>query len=296
MPPMAGALHAQRPAGVPDRVELDGTPFFPQTEFACGPAALATVLGAAGVPANPQTLGAEVFLPARKGALQTEMLAGARRHGAVAVLLPPSLEALVREIAAGTPVVVLQNLGLSFAPLWHYAVAVGFDLDAEELLLRSGTTRREAISLRTFEHTWARGGHWAFVAVTPGQLPTSAREQEVVDALVGFERIAEPVAAARAFEGALDRWPANLALAIGLGNSLFAAGRLQPAEAAFAAAAQRHDSAAAWNNLARTRLALGRAEAAREAALHAVARAESAEPQWLQAARETLAATAPSLH
>lgn len=293
---MSAALHGQHPAGLPDRIELDGTPFFPQTEYACGPAALATVLGATGVTADPQALAAEVFLPARKGSLQAEMLAGARRHGTVAVLLPPNLEALLREIAAGTPVVVLQNLGLPYAPLWHYAVAIGFDLDAEELLLRSGTTRREAISLRTFEHTWARSGHWAFVAVAPGQLPATARERDVVEALVGFERVVDPAAAARAYESALGRWPGNLALAIGLGNSLFAAGRLQQAEAAFAAAAQRHDSAAAWNNLARTRLALRREQAAREAALRAVARAESAEPQWLPAARETLAATGASLH
>ena len=293
---MSAALHARHPAGLPERVELGGTPFFAQTEFACGPAALATVLGAAGISADPQVLGAEVFLPARKGTLQAEMLAGARRHGAVAVLLPPNLEALLREVAAGTPAVVLQNLGLSFAPLWHYAVAIGFDLDAEELLLRSGTTRREAISLRTFEHTWARGGHWAFVAMAPGRLPAGAAEQDVVDALVGFERVADPAAAAVAYESALARWPGNLPLAIGLGNSRFAAGRLQQAEAAFVAAARRHDSAAAWNNLARTRIALGLAQAAREAALRAVARAESAEPQWLPAARETLAATAPPLH
>ena len=42
---------AQLPAELPERVELTATPFHPQTEYQCGPAALATVLGDHTVPA-----------------------------------------------------------------------------------------------------------------------------------------------------------------------------------------------------------------------------------------------------
>lgn len=287
--PMSAALRARPPADLPRRVELERTPFFPQTEHHCGPAALATALVAAGLDTDPQRLAAGVFLPAREGSLQIEMLAAARRAGAVATRLPANLEALAREAAAGTPVVVLQNLGLAVSPRWHYAVWIGHDLDAGLALLRSGTTRREAMPLETFELTWARGEHWAFVALPPGRLPLSATEADATDALVGFERVAAPADAARGYEAALARWPASLTLAMGLGNSLFAAGRASESAAAFERAAQRHDSAAAWSNLARARLALGQRDAARDAALRAVARAQSAEPRWLDAARETLA-------
>jgi len=34
---------------LPARVELDATPFFPQRDYQCGPAALATLLSASGV-------------------------------------------------------------------------------------------------------------------------------------------------------------------------------------------------------------------------------------------------------
>ena len=145
------ALQANAPHDLSRKAELVATPFFAQTDHLCGPAALATALGAAGITASPAALSEAVFLPAREGSLQAEMLAGARRHGAVATRIPGTLEGLLREVAAGHVVVLLQNLGLSFAPRWHYAVVVGYDLDASEVLLRSGTTQRAAMRLRTLE-------------------------------------------------------------------------------------------------------------------------------------------------
>lgn len=265
------ALQAKRPADLPPRAELAATPFFPQTAYHCGPAALATALGAAGFSASPERLGERVFLPARQGTLQTEMLAGARREGAVATRLAPSLEGLLREVAAGHPVVVLQNLGLAIAPLWHYAVVIGYDLDAGELLLRSGTTRREAMALRTFEHTWKRSGQWAFVALPPGAWPATAQREAVIEASVGFERTAAPAVAAGVYRSALVRWPGDLSLTMGLGNTLHASGDKAGAARVFRAAAERHDSAPAWINLSSTLLDLGDAQGALAAARQAQA-------------------------
>ncbi|HEY1392670.1 MAG TPA: PA2778 family cysteine peptidase [Methylibium sp.] len=288
VPPQTAALQAQRPTDLPERIELGATPFHPQTEFQCGPAALATLLGAAGVEADPTQLADEVFVPARKGSLQVEMLASARRHGVLAVRLPGELEAVLRELAAGHPVLVMQNLGLSFVPAWHYAVAVGYDLERSDLILRSGRTARELLAFRTFEHTWARSGHWAFAAMPPGQLPATASEVEVTAASVAFERVAPPAQAVQAYAAALQRWPASLTLAMGLGNARAAQGDVEAAAQTFAQAAQSHDSAAAWNNLAQMRLKQGRKAEAVEAARKAVQRAQAAEPQWLAAARSTL--------
>ncbi len=287
-PPQTRALRSTPPAGLATPVDLADVPFFPQTEFECGPAALATVLGAAGIAVRPDELTAQVYLPARRGSLQTEMLATARRRGALAVRLPPTLEALLREVAAGHPVVVLQNLGLSFAPRWHYAVLVGHDLAAREVLLRSGTRRREIMGLSTFEHTWARGGHWAFVTLPPGALPATGTEAEVVAAAVAFERVAPAQAAQRSYDAALARWPGNLSLAMGAGNTRAASGHIAGAAILFEAAAERHDSAAAWINLAEVRLQQGAYPAATAAARRAMAASE-ADPTWRDAARSTLA-------
>ncbi|OYU92712.1 MAG: hypothetical protein CFE45_22265 [Burkholderiales bacterium PBB5] len=289
LPPQTAALGLQAPAGLPRQHELVAVPFFPQTPYLCGPAALATVLAQAGLVADVQSLGEAVFLPAREGSLQLEMIAGARRQGAVATQLPGELTALLREVAAGHPVVVLQNLGLSFAPSWHYAVLVGYDLDTAELVLRSGTTARERLSLRTFEHTWARSGHWAITALAPGQWPATASEAQAQAAAIGFERAAPPAQAAVAYRSLLSRWPGNLVAGIGLGNALQAAGDLPGAALAFGAMGERHDSAVAWNNLARLQLDRGEARLALAAAEKAASRAARAEPQWLPATTETLA-------
>jgi tetratricopeptide (TPR) repeat protein len=284
-PPQSAALAAAQPAGLPPRIELREVPFFPQTPYHCGPAALATVLVHAGLAATPEQLADAVFLPSREGSLQAEMLAAARRFGALAVLLPPQLSGVLSEVAAGNPVVVLQNLGLSIAPRWHYAVLVGHDLAAREVVLRSGATERERMSFALFERTWARGAYWAFAAMQPGRLPLTATEVDAVQAAIGFERVASPVLALRAYDSLVARWPGNLLAGLGQGNTRYAGGDPSGAAAAFERVARQHDSAAAWHNLAATRLQLGQTEAARQAALRAVTRARAAEPAWLDAAQ-----------
>ena len=104
----------------------------------------------AGREATPETLLSQVYVPGRKGSLQAEMLAAARRHRLVAYTLAPRLADLLHEIAAGNPVLGLQNLGLDWVPRWHYAVAIGYDLEERQIVLRSGVTHRLAMSLDTF--------------------------------------------------------------------------------------------------------------------------------------------------
>lgn len=277
------ALLAHPPSDLPVRVEWAQVPFFPQDINQCGPAALATALGAVGVPIAPEVLGTAVFVPVREGSLQVEMLAAPRRHGHIATRIRPDLISLLREVAAGQAPVVLLNLGLSIQPLWHYAVVVGYDLPAGQILLRSGTVKREVMPLSTFEHTWARSSQWAFVVLPPDRLPAQADEAAVTEARVAFERVAPAPQAAQGYRTALQRWPDSLLLGLGLGNALYAAGALADAEAAYAQVAQRHDSAPAWHNLARVRLERRDLSGARTAADAAMRRAQQ-EPSWRDAA------------
>lgn len=278
------ALLEAPPAGLPQQVELERTPYFEQDDYQCGPASLSMVLGAAGFDTRPEDLIGRVFVPGRQGSLQIEMIAAARGQGAVAVPIPGHLDALLKELAAGHPVVVLQNLSLPISPVWHYAVAIGYDLDRRELLLRSGPEHRQRLALSTFEHTWARGEHWAFVALAPGQLPVTATEAELTAALVAFERGAPPREAHRAYESAAARWPDSYVLAIGLGNTAYAAGDRALAAEAFRAAALQHGDGAAWHNLAVVMRELGRLDEAEQAARQAV----EADGPWEAQARAEL--------
>lgn len=249
--PQTQALLRAPSKQLPQRVELAKVPFYPQETHQCGPASLAMALNAGGANVAPQDLVPQVYLPGREGSLQVEMLAAARCNGMLAYELAPNLEDLLAEAADGSPVIVLQNLALSWYPVWHYAVVVGYDLKREEIILRSGLERRQVLPFTTFERTWERAGYWAMVALPPGRLPSTATEAAYVSAAVALEKAGTPESAEAAYEAALKRWPRNLAARIGLGNAAYALGDLKRAEKSYRQATLDHpDSAIAFNNLA----------------------------------------------
>lgn len=251
--------------------ELTEVPFVAQEQYQCGPAALAMALQWSGSTVSANDLVSQVYLPERKGSLQAEMIAAARRAGRVAYRLRPSLRSLIAEVAAGHPVIVLQNLGLEWSPRWHYAVVVGFDLDRQELVLRSGLQRRHILPLPLFERTWQRGERWALVALPPGRLPATAEENVYIGAVAALERLALWPEAQQAYAAGLLRWPRSLAARIGLGNALVALGDLDGAEAVLRQASIDHANAGvAFNNLAEVLARQGRFGEALEAAEHAV--------------------------
>lgn len=261
------------PAELPLRAEAADTPFIEQGDQECGPATLAMVMRHAGLQADVATLKPQVFLPGRQGSLQLEMPAAARRAGLAAYLLPPRLEALLQEVARGHPVIVFQNLGLEALPVWHYAVLMGYERQAQDLVLRlhSGPQADQKMGLELFERSWARGGHWAMVALPTDRLPASLAADEVAAALIRLERL-HPSQAARGYRTALSSWPTHRLLLAGLGSTAHASGDLQAAEQAFARLVREHpDFPEGWHNLAQTRLDRGRVAAAHEAARRAVA-------------------------
>ena len=269
--PQSEALR-QSTADLPPRAELDAVPFFAQEEYQCGPAALAMALNAAGVAVTPDALTEDVYIPGRKGSLQVEMLAAARRRGLLAYELAPELKDVLAEVAAGNPVIVLQNLGLwAFHPYWHYAVVMGYDLQQNQILLHSGTRARRPMSLGLFEFLWKDGGRWSMVALPPGRLPASAQEAKFATAAAALEQSGRIAEARLAYSALLQRWPADLVGLMGLGNSAYALGDLTQAEAAFRRATAAHPlAAAAFNNLAQTLADQGKFDAALEAARKAV--------------------------
>lgn len=273
---------------MPDKAEIKNVPFYAQQDYECGPAALAMVFSAAGVDLTPQQLVEQVYLPGRKGALQIEMLAASRRHGMVSFVLQGSMDALLREVAAGHPVIVFQNLSLPIYPVWHYAVLIGFDRERRTLLLHSGITSTQEMSFFTFEQTWARAGHWAMVALPPDRLPATAEATTMVQSIAALERI-HPRSAQTAYATALKRWPQEHALLLGAGNAAYALRDLPEATDAYRLAVQRHpDFAQAWNNLAQTLLEQGRRDEAAAAISKAVSIGGERLPSYLGLQRQIL--------
>lgn len=236
---------------LPRYVSLEQVPFFPQQAYQCGPAALATSLVHQGVAVTPDELTAKVFLPGRQGSIQMEMVAAARSYGQLVYPLDTKLTTLLTEVAAGNPVLILQNLGLKLMPMWHFAVVVGFDLDNEKILLRSGTEKNYWLALKTFDKTWARGERWAVVTTSPEQIPSTARPEIWLQAASDLEQVGQQEAAAKAYRAATQRWPAQGHAWFAYANQQYALGDKTTAQKAMRTAVEvTPDLAPAWYNLA----------------------------------------------
>lgn len=275
------------PAGDGDRraVLLEHVPFHSQREFQCGPAALTMALNAAGVPVTVDDMIPQVYLPAREGSLQPEMLAATRRNGRISYVINPTPAALLAEVQAGQPVVVLQNLSLPWWPMWHYAVVIGYDLDQQDLVLHTGERDAARVGLRRFDNTWARSDRWAMVALPPGELPESISPLAAAEAISAFERSAAPGTTVSTWVAYTERWPQRALGWFGLGNARYATDDLPGAARAFMAATERDASyGPAWVNLGYVLEELGDRSGARAA----FANAAELEGPWRDVARSEL--------
>jgi tetratricopeptide (TPR) repeat protein len=238
-------------AGLPAQAELTQVPFFPQEKYQCGPAALATVLQASGIETSPEELVTEVYLPGRKGSLQVELVAAARTRDRIAYPVTQDLPSLLRQIAADTPVLVMENLGVKLVPIWHYAVVVGYDLEAGTLVLRSGTKQRRVVGMRRFMSTWNRAQRWGLAVLEPDRLPAEAQPDRYVAAAAGLEAVGRLDAAKQAYVRAHEQWPDSVWPQLGLANLSYRRGELQAAENGYLAAlALDPRNVVAHNNLA----------------------------------------------
>lgn len=217
------------------------------------------MLEEAGAQVTPDELVPLVWLPGRRGSLQPELLAASRRYGRIPYLIAPAFGALLAEVAAGRPVLVLQNLGIAAAPTWHYAVVVGFSPGEGEVILRSGEDPRRVTPAKLFMRTWERSERWGMLALEPGELPADDDAGRYLRAVAAMEATGHLAEAVVAYRAALSRWPHESLVYVGLGNSLLGLGR--PAAAADEyrqALALAPGDVTALNNLANALVMLGR--------------------------------------
>lgn len=208
-------------------------PFFPQEEFQCGPAALATVLVASGVKTSPDILKPQVYLPERQGSLQPELLAATRRAGRIPYVIQDDLATVFAQLQEGRPVLLLQNLRTRQFPVWHYAVLTGIDPGSGKVFLNTGTSEREAMRAGKFARLWDWAGNWAMVALMPGEIPAMAIPEVYYESVANFEAVAGIDAAEQAWRSAMARWPEQAQPYLALGNQAYSRGQLQQAAALY---------------------------------------------------------------
>ena len=272
-------------------IELIQTPFYPQVTDQCGPSALAAILNSSGVTVTPEALKLRIYIPGRQGSLQIELLAATRGYGRMPYLIDTDISALLGEVRDGRPVLVLQNLGSKLAPIWHYAVVVGYLADERRFILRSGDQKRQVTSASRFIRTWQRAGYWGVLALQPGEMPASPDADKYVRSVAAVEAIGDIESAVAGYHAAIERWPEHSLAWLGVGNAYYAQGNLDAAENAYKRLlSMDSDHLIALNNLSQVQIDRGcfeNASATLDAALSA-AKANTTIYRTIQEARREI--------
>lgn len=153
----AGQVDTVKPAS--SGLYIEGVPFFPQDEYMCGPAALASVIGYYGSSAGMKDVAAEVYSEKLKGTLPMDLLLYAKAKGFEAKYYKGSMNGLKESLSRREPLILFLNLGYSFYPVGHYIVAVGMDEGAEVVFAHSGTEKEQAFTMTELEKSWSKTGY-----------------------------------------------------------------------------------------------------------------------------------------
>lgn len=138
---------------------INQVPFYPQEDFQCGPASLASVLNFWGIPVTPREIAADIYSPSARGTLNLDMRLYSEKKGLRAVHYKGSVEDIKNKIDLGYPMIVLVDLGLLIYQQNHFMVVVGYD--ENNFLAHSGKERLKSIPLKKFIKTWEKTNFWA---------------------------------------------------------------------------------------------------------------------------------------
>lgn len=205
-PPQTRALMLEPPP-IAKQHFIEQVPFYPQQQYYCGPTTLAEVANYHGLPFSPTDIAPLSFVPGLAGSLQIEMVAATRQLGMLAYEQQGSMTLLLSLLAEDIPVIVLQNNSIALLPQWHYAVAIGYDISAQELILHSGVTKNHRLNFATFERTWQRGNYWMLAMLPTHKTSVLLNPFIYVKACQDLLDTQQSEAGIAAMQSAVKQWP-----------------------------------------------------------------------------------------
>jgi len=256
---------------LPRSHQIENVPFINQAAGHCGPATLAMAMNWSGKMISVDEIAPLVYTPGSHGTFQADMISASRRLGMLAIPIEGFAPLLV-EVSSGHPIIVFENLALSWLPQWHYAIVYGYDLDKEIVMMHSGPERDKLWDLRKFERSWKLGDYWGLAVVPPGSIVRSQTELAHVTAASGLEQAGRKSESLTSYRAILKQWPTSLASMIALANEAYEARRYDRSVEYLEQATRHHPkSAPAWHNLAFAQSAMGRKLEAKKSAERALA-------------------------
>lgn len=198
---MTGCASVERPdlRQLPERVELNGVPFFRGNANQSGPQVLASMFSEQRIRTTPGLLTKPLKLPGAEDALQSNMEKLVSEYGLLVYPLDKSLSALLTQVAAGYPVMLRFTDGTVWSTP-RYAMLVGFNRTKQTVLLRAGMERRRLMDFDKFESAWKDAGGWAVLVVSPGQLPAHVDRARWLKAANDLSRAGQEQASAKAIQ------------------------------------------------------------------------------------------------
>lgn len=137
---------------------IERVPFFPQEEFQCGPASLASVLNFQGVSVTPDEVARAIYSKSAGGTLDIDMALYAQSRGLEASQYRGGPDDLKEKIDSGMPLIVLVDYGFSVLQVNHFMVVIGYSDDG--VVVHSGRQKSQFIPLDDFMKSWKRTGYW----------------------------------------------------------------------------------------------------------------------------------------
>jgi len=145
---------------------IEGIPFVKQTEYDCGPAALASVLSFRGKTADLERITASVYLPQLRGTLPMDLERYAKDQGFTTASSAGTAAALKTAVKNNIPVICLLDLGFWLYRQPHFVTVIGFDDRNDLFIMHDGATPNRTMAYEDFEKKWSRAGNWMIV-ITP---------------------------------------------------------------------------------------------------------------------------------
>lgn len=140
---------------------IDNVPFYPQQEYQCGPASLASVMNYHGLAVTPGEIAADIFSKSAKGTLNLDLLIYARKKGFNAIHYSGSMEDIRANINVGYPVIVLVDYGFLFYQQNHFMVVIGYNDDG--LIVNSDLLEGQFVDSKRFLSAWGKTSYWTLL-------------------------------------------------------------------------------------------------------------------------------------
>jgi len=189
--------------------------FYEQSTSQCGPTSLYTILKFYKAKHSYEKIKSMTYIEKAKGTHQTHMLAAARRLGFSAYEI--NLKESFQAVSQNRPTLIFHNLGLSWAPYYHFSVFAGYSLEDEEVLLHDGHDAYSKMSFKKFANTWSRGGNWSYLVVPANTIPKHASLKAALSNASVFDRIDEK-SAFKVYTAIVKKWPKSFEAYSGLGR------------------------------------------------------------------------------